>query len=90
MISAASATLPHIASLVLWAAALLLLAPPAYRLARRRPRYLDALWTVCLIGVCNRLALATFAMPAWLVDTASATLAALFVAVVWSYQRADR
>jgi hypothetical protein len=45
---------------------------------------------VCLIGVCNRLALAMVAVPPMLATIASALLALLFGTVVWSYQRDDR
>lgn len=77
-------------NVVLWACVLALLVPPLWRSVRRCPRSLDSLWVVCLIGVCNRLALAMVAVPPMLATIASALLALLFGTVVWSYQRDDR
>lgn len=87
--TALDATLRFVSG-AMWASILLfLMLPPLLRLVRRQGRYLDALWSVMLLGVINRLMFVGGA------DRTIAYLAAilmegLLAAVVWSYQRDDR
>lgn len=80
----------RILGILVWGAVFLVLLAPFARLILRRARYLDALWSVCLLGAANRLAMATIDIPEAFMLAASITLAVLFVAAVLSYQRADR
>ena len=76
-------------SIPAWCLVLACLAPAAWRLMRRRTRYLDALWGVVGMLALNRLGL-LFHISREVSHASGAALAFALAWMVVSYQRLDR
>ena len=87
-------TLSRVLSAITWIALALIMAPPVWRLLRRRGRSLDAIWGCGFLLCINRIAFLADAMVAagsmrtWCYVT-SICAGALYGWVAWGYQRHD-